>query len=560
MNIKEQLTLLLSNFNTLDMRKKIGMIVTLILIVVSILLFSSYMNRATSAPLYTNLTLPELTKMSKVLAENRIKFEVSSDNKTISVKPGQVSKARFILAEVGLPASSESGYELFDKVNTLGLTSFMQDITNKRAIQGELARTVQMIAGVKSARVHLVTPNKSVFKRHNQNKTTASLIIKTSGTLRSKTVIAIRHMVAAAIPGLESNQVTIVNADGTLLTTNENSSAAGTTHLIEMESNYENAAESKVVTALGAHLGISNFRVTISAKLNADKKRIEESVFDPDSRVERSIKINRETDTSENKASSNPVSVTQNLPDETKEASSGQTSSENKDRRQETTNYEINSKKTSSVSDGYKVENLSVSLVVNKSRIADLLGNNPDQSKIDDKIKELEKIVQSTLGISSKRGDQINISFVEFLPESIIGSVPETSSFMRLVNLYTGQLINAIGIIIGAVILSLLGVRPLLAFLSQDKNEEFPEDQMQLAGQNAGQQAATQNRLETPATEQQFEPGDSPQSNYAGIDLDEISEREEGLKNQLETMISQNDERVALVVKQWLNLDQSPST
>jgi len=560
MDIKEQLMLLLSNFNALDMRKKIGLIAALVLIVTSVLLLSSYMNRATSAPLYTNLALPELTKISKVLAENRIEFEVSSDNKTISVKPGKVSKARFILAEVGLPASAESGYELFDKVNTLGLTSFMQDITNKRAIQGELARTVQMIAGVKSARVHLVTPNKSVFKRNNKNRTTASLIIKTSGTLRSKTVIAIRHMVAAAIPGLDPNQVTIVNADGTLLTTNESSSAAGTTHLIEMESNYENAAESKVTTALGAHLGISNFRVTISVKLNADKQRIEEAVFDPESRVERSVKISRETDVSENKASSNPVSVTQNLPDETKDSSSGQSSSENKDRRQETTNYEINSKKTSSVSDGYKVESLSVSLVVNKSRIADLLGNNPDQGKIDDKIKELEKIVQSTLGVSNKRGDQINISFVEFLPDSIIGSVPEPSSIMRLMNLYTGQLINAIGIIVGAIILSLLGVRPLLAFLSQEKNQELSEDQMQLEGQGEGQRAVAQNRLEASATEQQFEPGENPQSSFSGVDLEEISNREERLKNQLETMISQNDERVALVVKQWLNPDQSPST
>lgn len=549
MKLSQQLEVLLKNIMALDRRKQIGLGTALLLLFVGVLTLTSYLNKPTTASLYTNLSQQDINNMSRVLIENGIKFVVSADNGTISVSPGVVTRARMSLAEYGLPSNSKSGYELFDKVNTLGLTSFMQDITNKRAIQGELARTIQMIAGVKSARIHLVTPEKNVFRRNKGRPPTASLVIKSSGQLPSKSVVAIRHLVAAAVPGLETGNVTIVGADGTLLTSKGDEATGGVSRLVEMEQNFEQVAERKIIAALGAHLGSSNFRISVTAKLNNDKRRIDETVYDPESRVERSFQTIRESGTSENKATSQPATVTQNLPDETDSAGSGQVSQENKERREETTNYEINMKKTSQISDGYQVERLTVALVVNKSRLTELLGKNADQTAIDAKIKELEDIVRSSLSLSEERNDQVKVSFMEFLPDEIDNAEPAPSGVMTFLNTHFGTIINTAGLIIGALILALLGIRPLLAFLQRETpvSLDQPAPPLALGNENNDQDASI------PAVI-----GDAPELGLAQtmeMDLDAAGTRDQQIKLQLEKMISQSEERAATAIKHWLKLD-----
>ena len=549
MKLSQQLEALLKNVMALDLRKQIGLGSALLLLVVGVLTLTSYLNKPTSASLYTNLSQHDINNMSRVLIENGIKFIVSADNGSISVSPGMVTRARMSLAEYGLPSNSKSGYELFDKVNTLGLTSFMQDVTNKRAIQGELARTIQMIAGVKSARIHLVTPEKNVFRRNKDRPPSASLVIKSSGKLPPKSIVAIRHLVAAAVPGLETGNVTIVGADGTLLTSKGDEATGGVSRLVEMEQNFEQLAERKIIAALGAHLGSSNFRISVTAKLNSDKRRIDETVYDPESRVERSFQTIRENGTSENKASGQPATVTQNLPDETESSGSGQTSLENKERREETTNYEINMKKTSQISDGYQVERLSVALIINKSRLTELLGKNADQTAIDAKIQELEDIVRSSLSLSEKRNDQVKVSFVEFLPDEIADAEPASSGVMTFLNMHFGTIVNAAGLIIGALILALLGIRPLLAFLQRDTPASLDQSVPPLAlGSDNSNQDASMPTITA----------DTPEPDAAKtleMDLDAAGSRDQQIKLLLEKMISQSEERAATTIKHWLNLD-----
>ena len=555
MNIKQQLEFVLKNLNALNGRKKIGLGLGLVIIVTGVLALTAVLNKPATTPLYSNLTRQDINSMSRVLSENGIHFVLSSDNGTIEVSPGMITKARITLAEYGLPSSPESGYELFDKVNTLGLTSFMQEITNKRAIQGELARTIQMIAGVNSARIHLVTPDKNIFRRNGEDQPSASLVLKTFGQLPSKTILAIRHMVAAAVPGLETGNVTIVGADGALLTSKGDNNAGGFSRLVEMENEFEREAQNKIASALGAHLGSANFRITVSAKLNSDKRRIDETTFDPDSRVERSVQTVRETGNAENKATSQPASITQNLPDETNVSGSGQSSLENKERREETTNYEINMKKTTLVSDGYKVEKLSVALVVNKKRITELLGDKPEQKDIDVKIKELEDVVRSSVSLSSERGDIVNISFVEFLPDEINGAEPPPSMFMTLLNGHLGAIINAIGLIVGAVALAILGIRPLLTFLQTNA----PVNSNEISGQLAQSSPETQkyshnNKSENNADLKSISTHADPASG-SEIDLAEISLRETRIKDQLDQLVNNDEERAVLTLRHWLQDD-----
>lgn len=450
----------------LDTNKKIAMGATLGLLVVGAVVMSIVSSTPATVPLYSNVERDDLNRMSRVLSENGMDFVADGAKGTIGVHASDLASARMILAEVGLPSGEKTGYELFDGVNSLGLTSFMQNVTNKRAIEGELTRTIAMIRGIHSSRVHLVLPNKIGFRRNAQDIATASVVLKSYGSLPEKTTLAIRHMVAAAVRGLDSNNVTIIGADGTLLQSVGDQFSGGTSNLIELENDYSKNVENKITSAVGPHLGLDNFRVTVTAKLNSDKRRTDETVFDPGSRVERSVQIVKELGTSENKEAKQSATVTQNLPDDLSTNSGGQSASENNERREELTNYEINKKQISVVSDGYKVEKISISLVVNKDRIISSLGENPDEAAIAAKVSELEELVRSAVGFSEDRGDLVKVSLVDFLPGELASVGESQGNGASFLSMHFGSIMNAVGLIVAMLILSLLGIRPLINFMS----------------------------------------------------------------------------------------------
>ena len=139
-----------------------------------------YLSRPTMETLYSGLDREDVIGIGTALREAGIGFDVSSDGATVLVPVGQTAQARMTLAEKGLPHSGSVGNELYDKLGSLGLTSFMQEVTRVRAIEGELARTVQMMRGVKAARVHIVLGDEGSFRRERQPPS-ASVIIRTDG-------------------------------------------------------------------------------------------------------------------------------------------------------------------------------------------------------------------------------------------------------------------------------------------------------------------------------------------------------------------------------------------
>ena len=580
MNFKQQLEALFNNLMALDGRKKIGLALGLVITLTASIFITAYFNKPVTAPLYSNLSREDLNSMSRVLSENGIEFVSLPETGAIEVKPSMTSHARMILAERGLPSSQESGYELFDRVNTLGLTSFMQDVTNKRAIEGELVRTIQMISGVNSARVHLVMADKNVFRRNRGAPPSASVVMKTYGKLPERSIHAIRHMVAAAVPGLESGNVTIVGADGSLMTSSDDS-MIGSTKLVELEKKFEVDAENKISSALGAHLGGQNLRVSVTAKLNSDKRRIDETVFDPESRVERSVQVVREAGTTENTETASPTTIDQNLPDEDAPAGSGQSSSENSERREELTNYEINEKKISVVSDGYKIESVSVALVVNKTRLFELLGDNPDQAAIDAKVAELTGIVNSAISTSEERGDKVTVSLVEFMevPDSELDA--GGNPMMEFMAVHFGAMLNVIGLIVAALIFALLGLRPLLAFLSREPSVSAEETRLLAQATAATPQPGMLVAPSAVSGADRILASTNPQGSVAGtpaglpagaetaiggqvntssegeINLDQMAVHEEQVREKLENMISQSEDRAAMAIKHWLQEDQT---
>ena len=289
-----------------------------------------------------------LTAWAWRLAKRAILFDVKSDGTSILVPFGKADQARMYLAEKGLPTSNNAGYELFDNMGSLGLTSFMQEITRVRALEGEISRTIQAMRGIKAARVHIVLPEKGSFRRGDQAPS-ASVVIRTEGDFAMESAQSIRQLVAAAVPQLTAAEVTILDTNGRLLASKDDGTNAGAVMSATLEQNVSASVDENIRKALAPYLGVGHFQTSVQVALDTDRRQTNETVFDPESRVERSVRVVRESGDSKNSTSDNATGVEQNIPQEEIASKNGDSSTEKTDKREELTNYEFNSKTVSTV-------------------------------------------------------------------------------------------------------------------------------------------------------------------------------------------------------------------
>ena len=378
---------------------------------------SYFASRSSYETLYVGLTPPDISSMGRVLSQAGIPFEASTDGTKLAVPIGQSEQARALLAEKGLPGSPNAGYELFDKLGALGLTSFMQEVTRVRALEGELARTIQYLKGVRAARVHLFLPDQNAL-RTNKQTPTASVVIRTDVAGDATAAPAIRHLVAAAIPDMKPDEVQVIGTDGTILAGGNDATGDVPVQMLDLERTVSKQVRDSVRRALSPYLGLDNFEVSAIARVNIDKHQTSETKFDPDSKVERSTRVIKEAQSSTDGSGKSDVSVDQNIPNE---APTGDKAEKKraKDRKEETTNYEISSKSASTTSQGYKIDNVSLAVVVNKKRLAEIIGKNAKAEDFDQQVAEIQKVALSAAGLDTKRGDHISVAAVDFAPSPL---------------------------------------------------------------------------------------------------------------------------------------------
>ncbi|GGG37230.1 flagellar basal-body MS-ring/collar protein FliF [Chelatococcus composti] len=537
MNSRAQAEQLWANIRDLGTRRLIalGLIGLAVFLVVG--LGAYYLSRPQQEPLYTGLSREDVSRMGAVLKDAGIPFDVSADGTSVLVNYGNTARARMLLAEKGLPQSANSGYELFNDLGSLGLTSFMQEVTRVRALEGELARTIQTMAGIKAARVHIVLPDRGSFRREAQ-PASASVVIRTETADSVTPARAIRHLVAAAIPGMSVDKVTVLNTDGTLVLAGDDATSAATGRMASLERTVSLEIQDNVRKTLVPYLGLSNFEVSVAARLNTDRTRTNETIYDPESRVERSVRTIRETEVSQNRNNQNPTTVQQNLPDEQVQASGGEVSSEDNQRREEVTNYEISSKTVETVRDGYRIERLSIAVLVNRERLAALAGPNATDAAIDQQMREIEQLVASAAGAVTDRGDQIKVSAVNFIEDSRnLEPVPPISIGELLVR-QSGNFINAATILVVALLVIWFGLRPAVtAILARPPAEE------------AKVAAAEGDPALPPGAEAPQLAGPSEGSNL----IEELTIRmNQSPARRLEQMVEFSEEQAAAILKQWL--------
>nr|CAD6425365.1 flagellar M-ring protein FliF [Rhizobium sp. Q54] len=463
MNLLAQFSQVFNNLAKLGQTKLIALAGVGAVSVALVLAAAFYVNKPAYETLYVGLETTDLNQVSIALAEAGLDFAVGTDGTSIQVPVGMTGKARLLLAERGLPNSANAGYELFDNVGSLGLTSFMQEVTRVRALEGEIGRSIQQISGVAAARVHIVMPDVGNFRRGEQ-KPTASVMIRASTSTGRKAASSIRHLVASAVPGLEVDDVTILDSTGQLLAAGDEYGNSELNRSLNIVQSVQQELETNIDKALAPFLGMDNFRSSVTANLNTDSQQIQETIYDPESRVERSVRITKEEQRSQQSQNDSAATVEQNVPQAAPEAGAagGPQSSDQSDKKEEQTNYEINSKTVATVRNSYKIEKLSVAVVVNRGRIAQMVGEPVDQAKIDAYLAEMQKIVTSAAGLNPERGDLVTLTAMDFLESQLLEEAASGPGVTEVLSRNLGGIINSLAFVVVAFLVVWLGLRPLV--------------------------------------------------------------------------------------------------
>lgn len=440
------------------------------------------LSTAGMAPLYTNLSLQDSAKIISELEKSGVPFELSSNGSQVMVPADRVLRMRMAMAEQGLPSGgSIVGYEIFDRSETFGSSSFVMNINMLRALEGELSRTIGSLAGVDSARVHLVVPKRELFTR-DKDKPSASVTVKMRGghSLERSEVTAITHLVAAGVPGLQASKVTVVDSHGRLLArgTGDSLDAAA-----DMAQEYRVAFESRIQGSLEDLLekviGAGKVRVQVAADMNFDRVVTNSEKYDPEGQVARSTQSSSEKENAKDQAGGGEVSVAGNQPGAAGGSAGGPQSNKMAEQSTETTNYEISKTVQNHIREGGTLNKLSVAVLVDGTYSTDADGNQTYAPRPEEELKQLKTLIASAIGFDEKRGDNIELLNMRFTQDA--AGLGEESFFERF-KLEMQSIIQTLIIAVVAILAILLVLKPAVTQLV--KQSQAP------SGRIAGELAA----------------------------------------------------------------------
>jgi flagellar M-ring protein FliF len=412
-------------------------------------------------------------------------------------------------------------------------------------LEGEIARTIQGMRGVRAARVHLVLPDPGSFRQAPQAPS-ASVVIRTDSNL-PPSATAIRQLVSSAIPGLTPDHVAVLNTDGAVLAAGGEAGAVSSGKMLELEKQVGNEISENIRKTLVPFLGLGNFEASVSTRLNLDKKQVSQTAFDPESKVERSTKTVKESGSSQNTSGKWNVSVEQNVPGN--ESGGGgkpqDQSRKSSERKEETTNFEVSSTTTSTVSDGYRIENIAVAVVVNRKHLVLAAADKTSGVSVDEQIKSVERLVASAAGLIAARGDKVTVAAVDFAAGNELEPVP-APSIMEQIAGQTGSYAVGVAILLSTIIFISMGLRPALRLVLESRQPEG-----ELHAPQLGSEARRALSLEAPeagtaaAALQQLQ---APSEMAAAI----TAAKKQSLVKQVEKAFSEHEEQAVEILKEWI--------
>ncbi len=491
--------------------------------------------------LYAQLSQKDAGTILEKLKDMQVPYRLENGGATILVPAQKVYELRLQFAREGIPETSSVGYEIFDKTN-LGMTDFLQKLNYRRALEGELTRTIQQMEAVEKARVHIVIPEQSLFKE-DQKQPTASVILKLKGTATpgSDNIRAITHLVASSVEGLEPKNVTVIDTRGRVLSDNEEpeSLLAQSTSRLEFTKKVEDYLSKKAQSMLDQVLGPGNAIVRVTAQL--DFTQVEKTVeeYDPDNPAVRSEEIEEQT---------TPTSGDANVAGSAKSSST-------------ITNYELNRTVQHVVESMGNITHLSVAVLVNNKpeKVVNPDGKSTIQYVPRDRkeINTLAEIVKRAVGFREERGDEFSINNVDFtLPslEEDLLTIEEESPWSNVYNIIEKAF----------VVLAILASMIIMRSLFSQVKARHDAIQEQIRALEAQQMMALPRPDHTEAL-----PGvsagalpDSSETDGEGDDMLYLEEffrkdvKGNRLTQEIRTYVKENPETATRLLKVWLSEDE----
>jgi flagellar M-ring protein FliF len=389
-------------------------IAAMVAVTIGLVAFFGFLIMRVTAPqmttLFTDLSMEDSSTILKDLERQAIPYEIRNEGAIILVPKDRVTRLRMKLAEEGLPKGGGIGYEIFDKSEALGTTSFVQNINSLRALEGELSRTIRAIDRVQAARVHLVLPERPLFSR-DKVEPSASIVLKVRGALDQSQVRAIRHLVASAVNGLTPQRVSVVDEAGRLLADGAaDTQGGGGTSADERQVAYEKRLREQIENIVSSVVGPGRARVQLTADF--DFNRITQTLdkFDPDGRVVRSTQTREES--SGTTDPQGQVTVGNELPGA--QNGGGGAPRDQSKKSEEIVNYDISRQTETRVIEGGRIARISVAVLVDGTYARNPQGEQVYAERTKEELDRIGALVRSTIGFDQKRGDQVEIVNLRF--------------------------------------------------------------------------------------------------------------------------------------------------
>ena len=524
-------------------------------VLVGLMMFFVFVSMRVSSPelklLYSGLSTTDSSAIAAKLEESGIRYSVSDDSTRVMVSGSEIGRARMLLANEGLPNGGSLGYEIFDRQSGFGTTNFVQNINQVRALEGELVRTVSSMDGVRSARVHLVLPQRELFSRDSRPSSASVFVgLKPGARLSNEQINAIQHLVASAVPELKTSNVSIIDGDGNLLARGGNDEPSLTSMKAEEQRrSYETRLMQQVEDLVSRVVGYGRVRVAVTADLNFDRISTNEELFDPETQVLRSSQAIEENSL-ERQPPAGEVSVQNNLPGIAGDlfASSSPTAENN--RVEETANYEISRTVRSMVREVGEVRRLSVAVLIDGTYATDTEGNRTYQPRSDEEMQRITDIVKSTIGFDESRGDLVEVANMKFA-EIDVGDDGASANllfgFERSDLLRTAEIIT---VAIMVILVILLVLQPMVGRLLSTENMPNEDDLMEtdlLTGRSA-------NPALTGPNNEEFQPPSIEEDETSLIDMKQVEGKVKASSvRKVEDIVSTYPAETVSVIRSWMS-------
>lgn len=523
-------------------------------ILFALLTFFVFISMRVSTPdyslLYNDLSSIDSGAMASKLEENQIPYQISEDGSRITVQDTEVGRARMLLAEAGLPNGGSIGYEIFDSKSGFGTTNDIVNLNKVRALEGELARTISALDPIRSARVHIVFPERQLFSRQSRVATASIAVgMRPGAQLSNNQIMAIQSLVASAVPDLKPEKVSLIDQSGKLLARgDENNENLASQKADEAQLKYEQRLTRSIEDLVGRTVGYGNVRATVSAELNFDRISTNEELYDPETQVARSIQTIEENNT-ERDANEKNVSVENNLPAAGNDLFFDEAPSLESARLEETTNYEISKTIRNTIRESGEVRRLSVAVLVDGKYIKNAEGAETYTARTSEELDQIAALVRSAIGYDANRGDSLEVVNMQFAAVEVADTPYDNTLF----GFNKDKLLDAAEIITVAIMIILvvlLVIQPMVGrLLAAESGRKTPEDELETELLTGGLKPA----LEGPSDE--FEPTlMSEEDDAEMVDMKSIEGKVKASSvKKIEDIVENYPSETVSVIRTWMS-------